>query len=52
MLLESLNMFPNSVRSHLENCDIIYDIPGLNNQSNLGVTLNLFIVILYTTYQA
>ena len=25
------------VRSHLDYCDIIYHIPGLNNQTNLGV---------------
>ena len=28
------------VRSHLDYCDIIYHISDLNNQTNLGVTLN------------
>ena len=34
-------MYKTLVRSRLDYCDIIYHIPALNSQSNLGVTLNL-----------
>ena len=34
-------MYKALVRSHLDYCDIIYHIPGLNNQINVGVTINL-----------
>ena len=41
------------VRSHLDYCDIIYHIPGLNNQTNLGETLNsLMEKVEITRYQA
>ena len=33
-------MYKALVRSHLYYCDIIYHIPTLNSQNNLGVTLN------------
>ena len=32
-------MYKALVRSHLDYCDNIYQIPAVNNQINLGVTL-------------
>ena len=46
-------MYKALVRSHLDYCDIIYHIPALNNQNNLGVTLNSLIEkVERTQYQA
>ena len=36
-------MYKALIRSHLDYCDIIYHIPVLYSQNNLGVTLNLFV---------
>ena len=33
-------MYKALIRSHLDYCDIIYHIPALKSQTNLGVTLN------------
>ena len=33
-------MYKALVQSHLDYCDIIYHIPAINGQTNLGVTLN------------
>ena len=46
-------MYKALVRSHLDYCDIIYHIPALNSQNNLGVTLNLLMEkVERTQYQA
>ena len=46
-------MYKALVRSHLDYCDIIYHIPALNSQTNLGKTLNsLMEKVERTQYQA
>ena len=46
-------MYKALVRSHLDYCDTIYQIPALNNQINLGVTLtSLMETVERTQYQA
>ena len=46
-------MYKARVRSHLAYCGTIYQIPALNSQSNLGVTLNsLMGKVGRTQYQA
>ena len=46
-------MYKALVRSHLDYCDIIYHLPALNSQNNLGVTLNLLTEkVERTQYQA
>ena len=46
-------MYKALVRSHLDYCDIIYHMPALNNQINLGVTLtSLMETVERTRYQA
>ena len=46
-------MYKALVRSHLDYCDIIYHMPALNNQINLGVTLtSLMETVERTQYQA
>ena len=46
-------MYKALYQSHLDYCDIIYHIPALNSQTNLGVTLNsLMEKVERTQYQA
>ena len=46
-------MYKALVRSHLDYCDIIYHMPALNNQINLGVTLtSLMETVVRIRYQA
>ena len=46
-------MYIARVCSHLDYCNIIYHMPALNSQNNLGVTLNLLVEkVERTQYQA